>query len=787
MNEINNVQTCQTDMNYCKFGSEAILKLLEVFEKQIDGVITNNDIEYVHKTRVTSRRLRATMPLFRICFRRKEFKEWLCEIKKVTRLLGDARDLDVQIVFVEQYMEKLVSAAEKAYVNILLENHKELRKKIQPSVNAGLEELKTTEVLDELRHFCEKTIKEQSKGAFDAQKVLEKARWHISFRIDDVLAMENYVHLQNEVLKHHEMRIRAKKLRYTMESFSPLYQNKLAQEIENIKKLQDVLGEMHDCDVWTEYIPKFIEETNVKIGSKGKKTTENKKFEKALLNFLIFVKEKRNQNYSEFVKFWEENKRTSFFAQLRQTIHTEVASKNEEKIKQVLLNPDVKIAVLSDIHANLQALETVFADAESRGIGVFLNAGDSIGFGSCPNEVVELLCEKNVLSIVGNFDLDVIEGKAKAKGVKNLALKFARKELAKSCEFYLFSLPHELRLEVAGKKLLVTHGSPESIEEHIYQDTPIERLKSLTDEAKADVIIVGHSHEQFYKETNDACFVNPGSVGRPGDGKPQTAYAVLSFNPFKVELIRLDYDVEDAADALRKKGLPESFAQMLLQGVSLDVIIEEDRAKEDMMVEDCKKTLQVSAEISKKYWPDINHYSQVSKLVLELFDGLIKWHHFGMRERCMLECAAILHDIGLSKSRRGHHKKSAKLILNDPLLPFTSQERRIIASISRYHRGDLPNSSHYILASLDRVTLNKVKILASLLRLADSLDYSHHSIVEAINVKMGTKRITVECVCETKSILEEQAFNKKKDLFEKVFAKKVVLIWKKKPSKPLDM
>ena len=183
----------------------------------------------------------------------------------------------------------------------------------------------------------------------------------------------------------------------------------------------------------------------------------------------------------------KKTKRTGFFTQLRQTINTEVASKNEEKIKKVLMNPDVKIAVLSDIHANLQALERVFADAESRGIDVFLNAGDSIGFGPCPNEVVELLCEKNVLSIVGNFDLEVIEGKAKAKGEKNLALKFARKELAKSCEFYLFSLPHELRLEVAGKKLLVTHGSPESIEEHIYQDTPIERLKTLADEAKADV------------------------------------------------------------------------------------------------------------------------------------------------------------------------------------------------------------------------------------------------------------------------------------------------------------
>ena len=60
------------------------------------------------------------MPLFKVCFRRKEYKEWLCEIKKVTRLLGDARDLDVQIVFVEQYIEKLESEAEKAGIDILL-------------------------------------------------------------------------------------------------------------------------------------------------------------------------------------------------------------------------------------------------------------------------------------------------------------------------------------------------------------------------------------------------------------------------------------------------------------------------------------------------------------------------------------------------------------------------------------------------------------------------------------------------------------------------------------------
>ena len=160
-----------------------------------------------------------------------------------------------------------------------------------------------------------------------------------------------------------------------------------------------------------------------------------------------------------------------------------------------------------------------------------------------------------------------------------------------------------LRLEVAGKKLLVTHGSPESIEEHIYHDTPVERLKILADKAKSDLIIVGHSHEQFWKQANGASFVNPGSVGRPSDGNPQAAYAVLSFNPFKVELIRLDYNVKGTVTAIRKKGLPESFAQMLLRGVSLDNIIKEDQTKEDLMVNDCKATVQVCQDISAKYWP----------------------------------------------------------------------------------------------------------------------------------------------------------------------------------------
>ena len=446
--------------------------------------------------------------------------------------------------------------------------------------------------------------------------------------------------------------------------------------------------------------------------------------------------------------------------------------------KKILAKPNLKIALLSDIHANLHALERVFEDAEYRKADIYLNIGDSIGFGPNPNEVIELLCKKNVLSVLGNFDVEVIERKAKGNGEKGEALRFARKVLTKSCEDALGSFPISIRFEAANKKMLATHGSPESIEEHIYHDTPTERLKILADQAKANVIIVGHTHEQFYRDVNGTIFVNPGSVGRPSDGNPQAAYAILSFNPIRVELIRVDYDVKKAANSLRKKGLPESFSQTLLKGVSLETIIEEDKSKENQMSQNCTSITESISEISTNYWPDNEHFIQVGKLGLKLFDELQKLHNLGLGERCWLECAAILHDIGLSKDRSGHHKKSAELILNDTQLPFTSQERRIIASIVRYHRKALPKQGHYTLFTLNRVTVKKVMMLSSFLRLADGLDYTHQTVVEDITINVGTKRIRVGCVSGKKSCLDEQAFYKKKDLFEKVFNKKLVLAWK---------
>jgi len=775
MSATHNPQKYGKNLSYCMFGAKTVNRLLEALEAQIDGVIRSENIECVHRMRVASRRIRAALPLFRTCFPKRKFRKWLRAVKKVTRLLGEARDLDVQIAFVQQYMKKMESSNERADMDLLLKNRKDRRIEVQATVVNGLEELKNSNVLTEITEFCAQIVKKLAAVPFEASSVIEKAFWHTSSRLDDFLAMEECVHQENEILKHHEMRIRAKWLRYTMEAFSPLFKNKLADEITNIKAFQDVLGEMHDCDVWIAYVPKFIAKAKAEIKSKGTKAGVD--LEQALLRFLAYTKEDRKSLYTQFVQLWEENVANNFFGRLRGAMNTGFAM-DENKTKQALSNPDAKIAVLADIHANMHALEAVIQDAERRGIEVFLNAGDLIGFGPLPNEVVECLHSKSVTSVVGNYDLEVVKNYAKGKGAKGIAFEFAKKELSKSCESYLLSLPQVFRFEIAGKRLLMVHGSPASIEEHLYLDSPVERLKALAAAANADIVIVGHSHEQFCREVNGVSFINPGSVGRPGDGNPQAAYAIMNFNPFNIEFVRLDYNVAAAADALRKKGLPESFAQMLLRGVALDTITQEDNARKDAMVQDCKEMLKTSQSVSKNYLEDTEHCEHVRKIALRFFDGLDSLHQLGKRERCWLECAAILHDIGLSEGVSGHHKKSMKLILNDIELPFTSNERRIVASIVRYHRKGFPKHNHFNLATLNRVTIRRVKILSSLLRVADGLDYSHQSVVKNVHFKLDSKKVTVECIADSVSAPEEQAFNKKKDLFENLFKRKLVLVWK---------
>ncbi len=767
------------DPSYCRFGSEVLAKLLKTIEAQMNGVEKSEDIEYVHKMRVTSRRIRAAMPLFKECFPKKKFKKWLNEIKKVTQFLGSARDLDVQIEFIKNYIKFLQTSEPKTGIDTLLQTYIDQRKTLQSNVINGLEELEEGQVLNDISKSCEQIATETASKPFNVYSVREKAFWQISAKLDEFLIMEDYVHRENEILKHHEMRIRAKWLRYTMECFAPLHPEEFSKEIEMMKNFQDTLGEMHDCDVWIERIPKFINEVeNEKLIFPEKQPTAEEN--QSLLKFLEFIKEKRKNEYQKFVSSWDFEKSKNSFEELRKTASAGFVAAGY-RTQAELANPYVKIAVMSDVYANLHALKAVIKDAESRGVTVFLNAGNMIEFGAFPNEVIQTLYSKNALSVTGNWDIEVLNKSHDDKGPRKIAVAYNRRTLAKSYETYLLTLPSKLEFEVGRKKLLMIHESPGSVDEHSEGNTPNQEILELAENSKADIIVFGNSSEQFNEKNRDVQLISPGSVGMPEDGDPRAGYAVITVNPFSVGLFRVNYDVEAAADALRRTGAPESYAQSLLRGLNLEDIIAEDKAKENDRGTQCALAVTSCRRIAEKYWPDTQHSETVTKFSLELFDALQKLHQLKANERCWLECAAVLHDVGLSQGTKAHHKSTLRLILNDTQFPFTSTERPVIANIARYHRKGCPKNSNYNFMSLSRELRRKVTMLASILRLADALDSSHGSIVQNIEVQVNFDNVTVLGLVFVNPILEEQDFNKKKDSFEKSFAEKIILKWKYQP------
>jgi len=176
---------------------------------------------------------------------------------------------------------------------------------------------------------------------------------------------------------------------------------------------------------------------------------------------------------------------------------------------------------------------------------------------------------------------------------------------------------------------------------------------------------------------------------------------------------------------------------------------------------------------------DVDHTHRVTQLSLLLFDDLASVHNLGMRERYWLEYAALLHDIGWIEGQKGHHKVALRIILTTPMLPFDSKERLIIGSIARYHRRALPNLSHDHFATLSPEEQQIVQILASLLRLADGLDLTLQNRFRELSCKVTKRRIVVTLIVQKVIPKEDLSFNKKGDLFELVFKRKLVLAYKK--------
>lgn len=237
----------------------------------------------------------------------------------------------------------------------------------------------------------------------------------------------------------------------------------------------------------------------------------------------------------------------------------------------------MKIAVISDIHANLFALEAVLAHAESLGIRYFWCLGDYIHFNAFPQEVIKTIRKLDVVSIHGNIDRDVLSMKDKTTEEmtekEQLAL-WTLQQLSGKSKKFLAKTPESFSLKLKGFRFLLTHGSPAGLDDPIYTDTPDERLRELGAQTKADVILCGHTHQQFVREVNHQIYINPGSVGKPIDGDPRAGYCVLNIKKGSMTInhYRIEYDLEKTLVAMRQAGLAALFTRSLELSLGFDKV-----------------------------------------------------------------------------------------------------------------------------------------------------------------------------------------------------------------------
>jgi putative phosphoesterase len=239
-----------------------------------------------------------------------------------------------------------------------------------------------------------------------------------------------------------------------------------------------------------------------------------------------------------------------------------------------------RVAIITDIHANLPALQAALRRVDELGVDAVYCGGDLVGYGPHPNEVCALVAERAIPTIFGNYDFGNYDY-AIARDLEDCGCAHVTphdRELGQQSvvwtlehtdarsKSFMRDLPFDLRFTMGEREVHLGHGSPRKVNEYLFDDKPARLYERLAGAEEADLLVFGHTHKPWMHEYGGVLFVNCGSVGKPKDGDPRGAFAVLEAadDGVRARIERVEYDAAGVARELAAAGLPSEFADKLV-------------------------------------------------------------------------------------------------------------------------------------------------------------------------------------------------------------------------------
>ncbi len=312
-----NQETVET---FTRFAARALLDRLEKITREIEGVRRAEDIEYVHRIRVASRRMRAALRHLQTCFDKAHIKGWRKEVRRITGRLGEARDLDVQLEAVRAYRGTLPPEACLAGVERLALRLHQQRAKAQPRIERALDRFIGSGVIEHMHEHLQ-PLAERNKAAGERDCTgRDLARRAVVEQLHELEAHDPYLPEPDNGAELHAMRIACKRLRYTLELFAPIYEGELKSYIKEVKSAQSLLGDLHDCDVWELFLQQFLIDERRRTEHFQGAATGFEEIEAGIHDFMAERRQRREALRLEFLALWEAQQANRTWSDLRRYI-----------------------------------------------------------------------------------------------------------------------------------------------------------------------------------------------------------------------------------------------------------------------------------------------------------------------------------------------------------------------------------------------------------------------------------------------------------------------------------